>query len=92
MLQNVRQQSMAHRCGDRTGRRGTSKTDVNVARVGELILENWQFKIRRHQFHNREEVEAAVRELLRIQQPDFYRYGISKLVASLKQIHRCARR
>jgi hypothetical protein len=84
MLQNVRQQSIAHRCGDRTSRRGTSKTGETVARVGELILENWQFKIRRHQFHNSEEVEIAVRELLRIQQPDFYRYGISKTLCKFK--------
>jgi hypothetical protein len=31
-------------------------------------------------FHSNEEVEMVVRELLRMQQPDFYREGIFKLV------------
>jgi hypothetical protein len=33
-----------------------------------------------HQFHNNEKVEIAVGEWLRMQEPDFYRDGIFKLV------------
>jgi len=51
---------------DHSGRHGTSGTDVNTARVEELLLDRRSKEGCR--FYNNEEVERAARKWLRSQQ------------------------
>ena len=53
---------------------------MNPARVEE----NRGVKIRSRQFHIWQEVEMVIRELLQMQEPDFYRYRISKTPVKFK--------
>ena len=71
-------------CDDDRSGRHTSKTDVNVARVENLVfgkLTNRAFDRRSNifeslQFRNNEEVETVIRESLRMQESDFYFVGL----------------
>jgi hypothetical protein len=53
---------------------------MNAVRVEE----NRGVKIRSRQFHIWEEVEMDIRELLQMQEPDFYSYRISKTRVKFK--------